>query len=635
MQNQLSLDTKTAIINSISGFREMGPRDQEIVLVKAIIKNFYWYCERNLAIRTKKGAIVPFELNWAQKKLVEAVMQDLINGVPVRYIILKARQMGFSTVIEALCFWWTTTHRNVTSIIMAHEAAASQNLYEMFRRYYEHAHPSFRPDLKYNTRSDLVFDIEDEMKARYAAKGERSPGLASQIKTMVAREGKGRSFTASFFHGSEAAYWEDANDVVSGVMQAIPLEPDTFEFLESTANGVGGYFYTEWQAAKKGESIFKPLFFAWHEHDGYELDGVVESLDEEERELLEIFKEKGYPEVSWKRKLAWRRLKMKEYSTDPAKFYQDYPKDDMEAFLASGRPVFDQKALLKMDKIAQSTEPEFAEIAILGSEGSRPSFKLRMLGKRDKGQDLSPLKIWEQPDPKAKYVIAVDTAEGKMVNGGEGKQNDYSVIDVMKLSNLKTVARWHGHIDPDLLGEQAFGLGTLYNTALIGVEVNNHGLTTVQYLRNHFYRNLYMRETSDEDQFQERTSQMGFKTNRANKPKIIGNLAAAIREGDIIDLDPVFVSECMTYARDDEGRTNARPGCFDDTVMAKAINLEMANYAGIDVAYAKNNIFKPTIYGQSRPKQSSSVQSLKRARAAHQRAQPVARRSDGVIQISS
>jgi hypothetical protein len=66
--------------------------------------------------------------------------------------------------------------------------------------------------------------------------------------------------------------------VVSSAIQAVPLAAKTFAFLESTANGVGGFFYDEWQFAKKGESAFKPLFFAWHEHSEYELRGSRNAL---------------------------------------------------------------------------------------------------------------------------------------------------------------------------------------------------------------------------------------------------------------------------------------------------------------------------------------------------------------------
>lgn len=595
MAQELSERTRTLVRSRIKNYASLDQEQQLREAIKVIAADFHIYCERNLMIQDKvSGDIVPFKLNWAQKLLVERVMDDITHGRPVRYIILKARQMGLSTVIEALGFWWTTTHKNIKTVIIAHETEASGNLYMMFKRYFDNCHPTFQPRRKYNNKKELVFDVDDTIKEEYKAQGKPAPGLGSEIKTLVAREGKGRSATIHFFHGSEVSFWEAKADVVSSAIQAVPLAANTFAFLESTANGVGGFFYDEWQFAKKGESAFKPLFFAWHEHSEYEIAGEVSTYDDEETELLAIFEEKGYAKESWDRKILWRREKKKEFRSDPKKFYQEYPKDDMEAFLSSGRPVFDIGELVKMEQIAQKTPPPmFGQILANPDTSSTQKFIFDEVPVTFQEQDPTPLKVWDLPEKNEKYTIGVDVSEGKLNTESAEKKNDYSVIDVTRVSDLKTVARWRGHIDPDLLGAVSFAIGTFYNTALLGVEINNHGLTTVQHLRNKFYRNLYMRETSEEHQFQERTALMGWRTDRKTKPIIINNLVQAIRDNDIIDLDVVFIRECMTYVRDDQGHTNAQEGMYDDTVIAKAISLQLTNFNSINAEYAKDNIHKP------------------------------------------
>ena len=414
------------------------------------------------------------------------------------------------------------------------------------------------------------------------------------------------------------AFWEAKADVVSSAIQAVPLAANTFAFLESTANGVGGFFYDEWQFAKKGESAFKPLFFAWHEHSEYEMAGTVDVYDDEEQELLTIFEEKGYPKESWDRKILWRREKKKEFRSDPKKFYQEYPKDDMEAFLSSGRPVFDIGELVKMEQIAQKAPaPTFGQILANPDTNSTQKFVFDEVPISFQDQDPTPLKIWDLPEKGEKYTIGVDVSEGKLNVDSADKKNDYSVIDVTRVSDLKTVARWRGHIDPDLLGAVVFALGTFYNTALVGVEINNHGLTTVQHLRNKFYRNLYMRETSEEHQFQERTALMGWRTDRKTKPIIINNLVQAIRDNDIIDLDVVFIRECMTYVRDDQGHTNAQEGMYDDTVMAKAIALQLTNFNSINAEYAKENIHKPVKRNTNATRSNTTLESIATGTVRH------------------
>lgn len=628
MAQELSEETRTLVRSRIDGYATLDPHDQLRAAIKVIATDFYIYCERNLMIQDKlSGQIVPFKLNWAQKLLVERVMKDISEGRPVRYIILKARQMGLSTVIEALGFWWTTTHKNIKTVIIAHETEASANLYTMFKRYFDNCHPTFQPRRKYNTKKELTFDVEDNIKEQIkehiascdspetCGQLHKSPGLGSEIKTLVAKEGKGRSATIHFFHGSEVAFWEAKADVVSSAIQAVPMSGNTFAFLESTANGVGGFFYDEWQFAKKGESAFRPLFFAWHEHNEYELPAEdVMVYDEEEKDLIAIFKDKGYPISSYNRKIMWRREKKKEFRSDPKKFYQEYPKDDMEAFLSSGRPVFDIGQLVKMEQYAQkmlkTDPPMFGQVIANPDTTSSEKFIFEEVPQTFQDQDPTPLKIWDLPEQKESYCIGVDVSEGKLNVESSDKQNDFSVIDVTRQSDLKTVARWRGHIDPDLLGAVAFALGTFYNTALLAVEVNNHGLTTVQRLRNMFYRNLYMRKTSEENQFQERTALMGWQTNRKTKPIIINNLVQAIRDNDIIDLDIVFIRECMTYVRDDQGFTNAQEGMYDDTVVAKAIALQMTDFNSINAEYAKEHISKPIKRNKNATSSSTSLESI-------------------------
>lgn len=601
---KLSEKTRERIVNSIPNFYLLSPDDQIRETVKLIAGDFLLFCERNLMIRDKySNQLIPFYdvLNWEQMELIKMVAEDLAMGRPIRYIVLKARQMGMSTLIEAMGYWWTSTHRFTTTVIIAHEKEATKNLYEMFRRYYEYSHPSFKPDRKYNTKQDLTFDVSDEVKKTYDAQNLPSPGLQSEIKTMVATEGKGRSSTIKFLHGSEVAFWDDSADVTSAAVQAVPMAPETFIFLESTANGIGGYYYDEWNAAKRGESQFRPVFFPWHSHNEYETPNIIDDdlgdLDAEEEALYKLFEHEGYDRASWPRKIYWRRLKKKEFRTDPKKFYQEYPSTPEEAFLASGRPVFDVPMLQEMERIAvdaQKTHPymcgEIKKVVDPETGMERIKFiEIRRVG----DNDPTPLRVWWDVDRSRKYVIGVDVSEGIEVEASSGKEADFSVITVFDVLARKVVARWRGYADPDQLGEIVFNIGTYYNTALVGVEINNHGIATAAKLRNMFYRNLYMRETAEDEQFQVRTTKFGWQTNKKTKPIMISELQRSIREGDIIDLDIVFIREAMSYIRKDNGAMEAQQGQHDDVVMSAAIALQMADWSPYNTEYAAKYIQKP------------------------------------------
>lgn len=532
---------------------EMTPEQSKLIL--DISRDFYRYAEHNLWIKNKGGRIIRFVPNKAQRALIDRVIELLAQGKPIRIIILKARQMGLSTAVEAIIYWWTTTHKNITAMIVGHEDASSSNLYWMFKRYYDNSHPFFKPTRKYNTRNDLVFDKED------------GTGLGSIIKTATAKNvSAGRSDTVQLVHGSEVGEWSNGEELVAGLLQTVPVLPGTMVFLESTANGMGNYFHKEWESAKKGDSNFEPFFFPWWMHDEYEMEGELNNVSEEEQQILEIFRDNGVPEEKWAKKMLFRRYKEREFRSDPQKLYQEYPSTDLEAFLASGRPRFHIPALVKLLHDAENTPFETYELTEATDRTITPEIV-----------PDAPLKIWKMPERGREYVIGADTAEG--LKGG-----DWSVADVIDKQTLETVARYRGHPDPDIFGHILDKLGRFYNYALVGVEINNHGLTVVQRLRDLFYTNLYRREKGLDERFEESTSHLGWRTDIRTKKLMIDYLAEAIRDGLIIEHDVVFCREAMTYVVDDSGRTNAEEGTFDDTVMAKAVALQMFEWSNTNKA---------------------------------------------------
>lgn len=533
--------------------------DEQTELILAISQDFYRFTDNNLYIKDKDSQIVKFVPNKAQKILIDYVLKCLATGTLIRVIILKARQMGLSTAVEALIYWWTTTHKNITAMIVSHDDASSKNLYNMFKRYYDYSNPVFKPSRKYDTKSDLTFAREEN--------GEQV-GLNSVIKTATAKNvAAGRSDTIQLVHASEVGEWEHGEELVGSLMQTVPVRPNTMVFLESTAKGMGNYFHREWENSVKGDNNLKPFFLPWWIHDEYEMEGKIDKYSDEEKAIIKLMEEnefgETYDKLQIERKILFRRYKEKEFKSNRMLLYQEYPSTDHEAFLASGRPRFDIPSLIQMK--TETIDP-------LGT------FEMKMKPDRTVGLEDSPdapLKVWEHPQPGREYVIGADVAEGL-------KDGDFSVADVIDKDTLATVARYRGKPDPDMFGEVLNNLGILYNYALIGCEVNNHGLTTIQRLKNMYYTNVYRREKGIDERFEESTERLGWKTDLKTKPLMIDYLGEAIREGVLTEPDEVFVREAMTYVVDDSGRTNAEEGCFDDCVIAKAIALQMFEWSHTD-----------------------------------------------------
>ncbi len=283
--------------------------------------DFRHFADRCLKIRTKEGRIQPLELNRAQLYIHERLEAQLKQTGMIRALILKGRQQGCSTYIEGR-YYWKVTHRfGVRAYILTHEDPATQNLFEMAYRYHEHNHPLVKPVTGSASAKELHFPILD-----------------SGYKVGTAgTKGTGRSGTYQFFHGSEVAFWANAESHAMGVIQAVPDIPGTECVLESTANGIGNYYHSQWQLAEAGLSDYIAIFIPWYWQPEYTKSLPDDwMLTDEEVDLLNKFIDDGLTEEH----LCWRRAKIVSFTTGGEsgdwKFKQEYPFTAAEAFQTSG-----------------------------------------------------------------------------------------------------------------------------------------------------------------------------------------------------------------------------------------------------------------------------------------------------------
>ena len=521
------------------------------------------YIPNFLYIRNKNAELVKFKPNKPQKRLRDTIERLRKQGKPVRIIILKARQMGFSTYTEADCFHQTVTNKMFSSTIIAHEEQASQNLYNMFKRYFENLPDALRPMRKRNNAKELLFEnpTTDDLEKR------RNPGLQSTVKVATAKNtATGRSQTINYLHASEVAFWDNPKETFTGLLQCVPHSAKSTVIMESTANGVGDYFYDMWNNAVAGKNEFVPLFFAWFEMDEYSLPFETEEEKEEfikevnyefkdeegntvHTEEYELMQDFG---VSYEQ-LKWRRWCISNNcNCDVEQFHQEYPSTPEEAFIASGRPRFNIGVLKQYRRQAKE-----GDIGRLEYSGNRVVFS------PDPNGDVE---IWKYPEEGKHYCIGADVAEG-LITG------DYSVCYVGD-DDFDICLRYRTHIDPDLFGRELVKIAKYYNEAYIGCENNNHGLTTLKAIQNEEYWNIFFTKTYDKiaDTV---TQKIGWSTTSRTKPLMINKLAEFIRNKWIGIKDKILIQEMFTYVIDDKGSTNAQDGCHDDTVMALAILLQV------------------------------------------------------------
>lgn len=284
---------------------------------------FDHYSGKVLKIRTKTGKVEPFVFNRAQRFIHSKLEEQLERKGRVRALILKGRQQGCSTYVGGRYYHRTTHSKGVRTFILTHEDAATQNLFEMVNRYHEHCHPLVKPSTGAANAKELYFDKLD-----------------SGYKVGTAgTKGVGRSATIQLFHGSEVAFWPNADTHAAGVLQAVPDADGTEIILESTANGVGNFFHQRWRDAEAGDGDFIAIFVPWfwqEEYrkrvpDGFELND--EEIDYGNAYDLDL------------EQLAWRRAKIAELR-DASLFKQEYPATAAEAFQMSGHDSYIRPELI-------------------------------------------------------------------------------------------------------------------------------------------------------------------------------------------------------------------------------------------------------------------------------------------------
>lgn len=472
---------------------ERRPGESQADHNERLMAGFVHFCENYWHIRHPERGRILFDLREAQLETVESWIKDRYS------LILKARQIGFSTLVATYAFWLTFFYPDRPVVMLSRTEREAIKLLQKAKYGFQFL-PAWMKDMG-------------------------PPTNATQTKIEM---GNG-SFVESLPSASDPARGESAYLIVVDEMAFLPNSEQAWAAIEpvadvggrvimlSTANGEGNLFHNLWVAARTGNSRFKPLFFPWsaagRDQDWYEA------------------KRSDLPE--------WQMA-------------QEYPDNEEDAFLKSGRPVFD----LQMLRNLTTKEP----------------LARGYIDKRNNEfiNDGGALAIYTEPNEHGKYAIGADPSQGM-------EHGDFASVHVVNARDGEVVAHWHGHIDPDLLATEVLApLGKFYNRALIGVESNNHGLTTLKFLKDvaHYFPIYYQR--SPQYKRSVPTDVLGFRTTQVTKPLMIDELNEGLRTGRIVCWDESTIAELRTFVRDDKGKMSGSP--FDDRTISLAIAVQMLKF---------------------------------------------------------
>ena len=493
------------------------------------------YIEEFLKIKNKKSEIISFKLNYPQQKLYDVIKQEKRLHKPVRIIILKARQMGFSTLTEAILFKETATKFNVSTGIITHQEDATTNLFNMSKLFYTELPAEIRPQLLNSNAKELIFNNRE------------GTGLNSKIRCMTAgSKGVGRSATYNKLHISELAFWQgDKKEILTGLLQTVPYTEDSMVIIESTANGFD-YYKTMWDEAVRGDNDYIPVFIGWNDLPEYQLPYNGFTLTQEEKELKIKY---GLSNEQ----LTWRRWCIRNNcQNDIDKFKQEYPICPEEAFINSGKCYFNVQNIVKrIQECTQAIKRGFFKYTYANE---------KIVDYKWIDDERGAIELYELPKDRQPYVLGGDTS-------GEG--SDFFTAHVVDNITSKQVAKLRQEYDEIEYTRQIYCLAKYYNEALVGLEANFSSYP-IKELDRLGYRKQFVREV--EDNYTNRhEKRLGVRTDFKTRPVMLANLQEIVLEhiSNIVDKDTL--REMLVFIKNENGRPEAQEGEHDDLVMGLAI----------------------------------------------------------------
>ena len=557
-------------------------------------------------VSKQTGELVPFRLNYPQRRLLK-LFEDLRHaGEPIRVVILKARQWGGSTLTQLYIKWMQDyRHQGWNSIILAQVKGTSKKIKAMYRVATERQ-PGWtlgRPgeQLQFSPYEGSTDDF-------IVTNG--TEAIRNNTITVASFDNfdnvRGSNFHCA--HYSEVAYWKetpehDPEAVISSIGGGILNQPDNIEVFESTGRGASGFFYERCQLAMDpaNNDAYKFIFIPF-----YIIENDMEKVKDKRafaKWLWDNRNKSTYPDgyresgkffwKMWKlgasfESINWYRITRNKYKSH-SYMATEAPIDPQEAFRNSGNLIFNPYSIDDLQEAYKKPPIHFADIVLSGKKGREMinTSEIKFRPERE-----GEMKIWAVPNANVlrvrnRYLVSVDI-------GGNSDKADYTVMTVIDRFGMiqgmhgkpKVVARWRSHCRHDVLAWKAAALAHYYDDALLVIESNtadrekdantegDHFGTIIEEIAD-YYDNLYQRTSSPEDVTDNVLAKFGFQTNKLTKGWIIDNMIAMLDDMLWEEPDMQCYQELRIYERHEDGTMGNIKGSgnHDDIVMSTAIGL--------------------------------------------------------------
>lgn len=510
--------------------------DLDIEDVRLVDPAIAYILETEIWFQDKTGEPVKFVPTPIQWKFLEAVYEHRKAGRPVVFLILKARQMGVSSIVALYFYACMRVFSNISGVVVADK---KENAEEMFRQKY----------LAYATHE--LSSNPRCLRQPLPASKLLFRDTKSQLRVVTANKKAGVGSTGQLIHLSEFGLYANAAGTWAAIKPSMPktAKPGVALVVESTGGGVEDDFAAKYWSARQAEAegripSMTPFFWNWLLCPEYaeecDRDRILATLTDYERMMID---EHG----ATCEQIQWRRTMVEEMGE--ASFREQYPLTDEEAFGISSKSIFKPSAIQWFkDYYVQS--PLFCADVKLVSR--RCDLEIKSNG---------PLWVHRVPQAGGRYTINVDPQAldpEQRAAQRESYRSDSGVV-VLDEADGEECATWLGQINPWDMGGVAVALAKYYNAGMITVEVNQSGGTVLKRIREEGYTNLYLREAAVDSREQHTdASKIGWLTNHKSRDAMLDLLEYHVNELSVGIRCERLLRQLMTFVKKPGGRRAAR-----------------------------------------------------------------------------
>jgi len=211
-----------------------------------------FYLENFCRIKGKEGkGLEPFILKQAQL--------DIFNTIQKynRIIIMKARQIGFSTAVTGFFYHKTITTAGVTSALVGYNNDLTAELLDKIKTFYRTTPDAIKPTIHYNSKYEISF-----------------PKWDSKILVLPSTENVGRGYTINYLLATELPFWDKAEEKMVTIEASVPVTGKII--IESSPGAVGDYFHRMWVS---DNGYIKKEYGWWWNYSEAEIETIKKRMN--------------------------------------------------------------------------------------------------------------------------------------------------------------------------------------------------------------------------------------------------------------------------------------------------------------------------------------------------------------------